>query len=274
MKLVVDASVAAKWLFKEQGSHESRHLLAHRIRLGAPDLILTETANVVWKKARRREISDPQPYLAELANLPDVIALRPSSDLVAHAAAIAIAIDHPVYDCLYLACAETDGAPLVTADTKLQRAAATYPSVDVWHILDPQIVERIASGATALVIEEATVREAIAAYVAFDQTAETVISKTRPHGEFQVLTPEDQDACFKTPTYLRLVKLVAALPYDERIDLMALGWYGRPTDEGSWADLLDHAYRMGADDPRYEAGLGGHWKAGLDRLIGKSLNTS
>ena len=208
MKLVVDASVAAKWLFKEQGSHESRHLLAHRIRLGAPDLILTETANVVWKKARRREISDPQPYLAELANLPDVIALRPSSDLVAHAAAIAIAIDHPVYDCLYLACAETDGAPLVTADTKLQRAAATYPSVDVWHILDPQIVERIASGATALVIEEATVREAIAAYDAFDQTAETVISKTRPH------------------------------------------------------------------DPRYEAGLGGHWKAGLDRLIGKSLNTS
>ena len=82
MKLIVDASVAVKWWFTEQGSVESRQLLAHRIVLYAPDFILTEAANVLWKKARRKEIADPQPYLEELARLPDVVVLCPSSDLV------------------------------------------------------------------------------------------------------------------------------------------------------------------------------------------------
>ena len=111
MKLIVDASVAVKWLFTEEASVESRQLLAHRIVLYAPDFILTEAANVIWKKAQRREIADPKPYLEELARLPDVVVLCPSADLVAHAAAIALKIGHPVYDCLYLACAEVHDLP-------------------------------------------------------------------------------------------------------------------------------------------------------------------
>ena len=116
MKLIVDASVAVKWWFAEQGSVESRQLLAHRIVLYAPDFLLIEAANVLWKKARRKEMADPQPYLEELSRLPDVVMLCPSSDLVARASAIALEIAHPVYDCLYLACAEVEEAPLVTAD--------------------------------------------------------------------------------------------------------------------------------------------------------------
>ena len=79
--------------------------------------------------------------------------------------------------------------------------------------------------------------------------------------------PEDPDAYFDTPTWLRLVKLVAYLSRDERIDLMALAWFGRQSTEPStWAFFLNHAYRMGIDDPHYEAGLGRYWQAGLDRL--------
>ena len=97
MKLIVDASVAVKWLFTEEGAVESRQLLAHRIVLYAPEFILTEVANVIWKKARRKEIADAQPYLEELARLPDVVVLCSSADLVAHASSIALEINHPVY---------------------------------------------------------------------------------------------------------------------------------------------------------------------------------
>ncbi len=122
MKAVVDASVAVKWLFTEDGTVEARQLLAHRIVLHAPDFILTEAANVIWKKARRREVADAQPYLHELARLGDLVSLAPAAELVIHATAIALRIDHPVYDCLYLACAEVEEAPLVTADRRLRCA--------------------------------------------------------------------------------------------------------------------------------------------------------
>ena len=143
MKLIVDASVAVKWLFIEEGTVEARQLLAHRIVLYAPDFILTEAANVIWKKARRKEITHAQPYLEELARLPEAIMLCPSTDLVALASAIALDIDHPVYDCLYLACAEVEGAPVVTADGKLHDAAQAYPGVDVWCLAAPEVGKRI-----------------------------------------------------------------------------------------------------------------------------------
>ena len=147
MKAVVDASVAAKWLVVEQGTVEARRLLANGIALHAPDFILIETANVIWKKARRREIVDSRPYFEELARLGDVIALSPSSGLLDRAAAIAIEIDHPVYDCLYLACAEVEGAPLVTADRRLRDAAQGRPDLEVRLLSDPETGRLIASAA-------------------------------------------------------------------------------------------------------------------------------
>ncbi len=147
MKAVVDASVAVKWLFAEDGTVEARQLLAHGIVLHAPDFILIEAANVIWKKARRREAADAQPYLLELDRLGDFVALTPAAELVFHAAAIAMRIDHPVYDCLYLACAEVEEAPLVTADRRLCDAARDRSGAEVWHIADPEAGRRIASAA-------------------------------------------------------------------------------------------------------------------------------
>ena len=41
---------------------------------------------------------------------------------------------------------------------------------------------------------------------------------------------------------------------------------GRQTSEPSpWSYFLNHAYRMGINDAHYEAVLGRHWQAGLDR---------
>ena len=277
MKLIVDASVAVKWLFTEEASVESRQLLAHRIVLYAPDFILTEAANVIWKKAQRREIADPKPYLEELARLPDVVVLCPSANLVAHAAAIALKIGHPVYDCLYLACAEVEGSPLVTADTRLRDTARAYAGVDVWHIAESDVVERIVTAATALVIQETTLLKLIAAYTTFSDTADFVIETVPPlrPGGPRILTPEDQDRYFDTPAYLRLVKLISNLSYEERIDLMALAWFGRQTANFyTWPYLLNHAYQIGAKDPDYEAVLGQYWQAGFDRLRNEPSGTT
>ena len=276
MKLIVDASVAVKWLFTEEGTVESRHLLAHRIVLYAPDFILTEVANVIWKQAQRKEIADPQPFLEELARLPDAVVLCPSADLVTHAAAIALELSHPVYDCLYLACAEVEGSPLITADGKLRDAAQAYSSADVWNIAASEVVERIVTAATALVIQETTVQKLITAYTNFSKTVDSVIETVprRPGGP-RILTPEDQDRYLDVPAYLQLVKLISNLSYEERIDLMALAWFGRQaTRTSTWSYFLNHAYRMGVNDPHYEAGLGHYWQAGLDRLRDEPPNTN
>ena len=276
MKLVVDANIAVKWLFTEERTAEARQLLAPRIVLHAPDFILTEAANVVWKKARRNEVANAQPYLEELARLPDAVVLHPSADLVAHAAAMALEIDHPVYDCLYLACAEDEGAPLVTADSRLCDAAQAHPGVDVWRITDPEVRERIVTAATALAIREAIVRELVAAHAVFSDTVDTVVDTVpRRRRGVRILAPEDQNRFVDTPAYLRLVRRIANLSYDERIDLMALAWFGREgSGSSSWSDVLNHAYRMGNDDLHYQAGLGRHWQAGLDRLRNELGNSA
>ena len=264
MKLIVDASIAVKWFFTESHTAEARRLLAHRIVLHAPSLILTEAANVIWKKARRKEIPDAQPYLAELVALPDVVTLRPSAELIVPATAIALALDHPVYDCLYLACAEAEGVPLVTADRKLQAAAAPH-AVDVWYIGDEDVGQRIVAATNRLVIPEDVLRELVVAYETFHDTMDSVIEAVFPNDQsLKIQTKKHRDLYFETPAYRRLVGLLSELSYDERIDLMALGWLGRQS--GSWASFLEHAYKMGIDDAHYEAGLGHYWQKGFDRL--------
>ena len=264
MKLIVDASIAVKWFFTESHAAEARRLLAHRIVLHAPSFLLTEAANVIWKKARRKEIPDAQPYLVQLGALRDVVTLRPSAELIVSATAIALALDHPVYDCLYLACAEVEGAPLVTADKKLQVAAAPH-AVDVWYIGDEDVGQRIVAAANRLVIPEDRLRELIGAYETFRDTADFVTEAVPPGDRpFRILSKEDRDFYLDTPAWRRLIGLLTELSYDERIDLMALGWLGR--ESGSWASWLEHACESGIDDAHYEAGLGHYWQKGLDRL--------
>ncbi len=91
----------------------------------------------------------------------DLVSLAPAAELVIHAAAIALRIDHAIYDCLYLACAEVEEAPLVTADRRLRDAARNRADPEVRLISDSETGRRIASAATGLVIRETTVHDLI-----------------------------------------------------------------------------------------------------------------
>lgn len=116
---VVDASVAIKWVVAEPGTKEA--LLIRRHRLVAPDLLVPECANILWKKVRRGELSDAEAMLAARLLQRAEVELEPMRGLLEPATKLAIALDHPAYDCLYLALAEALSCALVTADEQLYR---------------------------------------------------------------------------------------------------------------------------------------------------------
>src|ERR1700752_5035285 len=116
MNLVIDSSVAIKWFVAENLHDEAKHLLDSGNDLYAPDLLVIELANVAWKKARRKEIGDRQAREIAIACLDGVPALHPSTDFIDRATEIALDLNHPVYDCLYIACAESIWSVFGTAD--------------------------------------------------------------------------------------------------------------------------------------------------------------
>jgi len=67
---------------------------------------------------RRYEIGALQ-AVAGFAAIKDALTFLPTDHLAARALDIALAITHPVYDCLYLALAESTGLQILTADRKL-----------------------------------------------------------------------------------------------------------------------------------------------------------
>ena len=124
MRFVVDASVAVKLLVDEPDSDAARELAASGQELHAPRLMASEVANTLWRKARVGEIerADAGTAMALLRDMP----LRWNDDetITADAMRLALALDHPVYDCVYLALAHRIGATVVTADRRFVTAVA------------------------------------------------------------------------------------------------------------------------------------------------------
>jgi len=124
MPLVVDASVAVKFLVRENGNEQARRLLKISEPLIAPDWILAEAANTFWKKVKRSEllIVHAERHLDDLPRFFE--ALYPLTDLVTEAFNWSIRLRHPFYDCMYLALAIREDCKLVTADTEFRDAVA------------------------------------------------------------------------------------------------------------------------------------------------------
>ncbi len=125
--LIIDASIAVKWVVDEAGTAEALALKRTR-RLAAPDLLVAECANILWKKVRRGELSPEEASLAARLLQRIDIDLRPMRPFLDAATRIAVMLDHPAYDCLYLAMAETDGTRFVTADDRLLRKVRQDPT--------------------------------------------------------------------------------------------------------------------------------------------------
>lgn len=117
-RIVVDASVAVKWFVPEVHSDRAKRLLQGDFELLAPDLILAEVGNVLWKKTRRGEISVETGgnILRDFKRFP--IRVYDSAELAELAWDLAIHFDRTFYDSLYLALARSLDCSLATADRR------------------------------------------------------------------------------------------------------------------------------------------------------------
>jgi len=133
--LVVDASVAAKWLLPPGGepfADKAKSLLARyvnrEIQIVVPDIFWAELANLLWKAARTARCTSAE----ALASLEAIRAQQFSTVASIHLAESALRIacqsDRTAYGALYVALAEELNGSFITADEKLANAlAARYP---------------------------------------------------------------------------------------------------------------------------------------------------
>lgn len=122
MTIVTDASIAVLWVLEQDGAAQARALRSE-VELIAPSLIASEIGSALWKAVRRGHVTRADALVAiETALLP-FERLVPDEELRARALEIAITLNHPIYDCCYLALAERERAPLISADKRLLAAA-------------------------------------------------------------------------------------------------------------------------------------------------------
>jgi predicted nucleic acid-binding protein len=126
--IVVDASVIIKWFIPEVGAAPAKALLSAADELIAPELARIEVASALIRKGIRQELTGAdvektlRTWFRALAD--GQIFLLPNADDIEAAAKLALELQHPLPDCLYLAAAERLGAALITADRVFARRAA------------------------------------------------------------------------------------------------------------------------------------------------------
>ena len=127
MTIIIDASVALKWVLEEEGSAQARVLAASEIMV-APDLWLTECSNVLAMKVRRGQITAVGSSQALDVIVSAPVRIVPTRGLIATAHGLALELNKSAYDCLYLAAAISERAAMVTADAAFFRAASAVAS--------------------------------------------------------------------------------------------------------------------------------------------------
>lgn len=123
MKYILDASVGLKWVLPEKDSDKAI-LLQEQFSNGihellAPNTFPVEVAHALTRAERRGNLRPPegmQRFNAISASLPQLHSYIP---LLPRAMEISSNMRVGVYDCLYIALAEREACPLVTADERL-----------------------------------------------------------------------------------------------------------------------------------------------------------
>lgn len=132
--IVVDASVAVKWLIPETGEEAAKQLLADRQSLVAPALIRLEVTAAVLRAFRENRLgqADARAVIGEWHQMlqDGIVHLIPDDELYPSAVEIGFKSRHALQDCLYLATALTMKAQLITADrTMVERGSKSVGPV-------------------------------------------------------------------------------------------------------------------------------------------------
>jgi predicted nucleic acid-binding protein len=127
---VFDANVIVKWYIAADPFFDQALAAQQAYQGAAPELVQSEVANALWKYVRAG-IVKLEDACEGVAVLSELIDLTPDNQLLGRAQRLSAQLDHPVYDCLYLALAQTLACPLVTADKRLaEKAGALDITID------------------------------------------------------------------------------------------------------------------------------------------------
>lgn len=134
--ILVDASIAAKFVLTEMDTALALELLNGEDRLAAPGIIKHEVAGAVLRRLRsgtmelepaRTACDDWHAILAD-----GRVHLVPVEEVYTQAVELAFETRHALVDCFYLATAQRLHAPLVTADRTFHaRAGKVYSRVEL-----------------------------------------------------------------------------------------------------------------------------------------------
>ena len=105
MRLVVDISVAVKWLVEEEYSGAADRLLEGTHELFAPRLMAAEVGNALWRKVRMREMGRSRAGVLASSISEMAVSWAGDEGVCADAVRLSLALERPVYDCVYLALA-------------------------------------------------------------------------------------------------------------------------------------------------------------------------
>jgi predicted nucleic acid-binding protein len=128
-RIVVDASLALKWVLHEEHSDRATALGPGRELLTSA-LFWAEAGNAIATRVRRGELDriGGNDALRDLQGAP--LHTRPLDATTVFAAlTIAHGLTHPIYDCCYLALALEEGVVVVTANRRFRSAVTAHPTL-------------------------------------------------------------------------------------------------------------------------------------------------
>src|SRR5438093_1530790 len=144
--LVIDSSVAAKWILPEPDSARAQQLVvdasASGSRLVVLDLAFPEVANAIWKRYRQKIITADEARQLLDALLRAPVSVESAWGLLPAALKIAVKYVRSVYDALFVALSRELKTAGVTADEPLYNVVkADFPEIKLLRDLqrEPQI---------------------------------------------------------------------------------------------------------------------------------------
>jgi predicted nucleic acid-binding protein len=114
--MIVDASVAFKWIVAEDDSERAIAWI-DAAELKAPHLLLAEVGNALGKRIRRGQFASPDGAGEQLGRLAQIVTIVDETPFISRSLELALALDHSFYDCVYAAMAEARNEALLTADS-------------------------------------------------------------------------------------------------------------------------------------------------------------
>ena len=240
MKLIVDASVVVKWFVEEEGQAEALAILERGDECFAPDLVLVEVAGALDKKLKAGTVTRDQVDNA-ISAVQAHMTMVAGSKLIESALDFASELNHPVADCLYLACGLELGAILATADSQFLVKARSRGYGGLVRQLgeEDEAMNSVSVSASEIKQLIDLTNRALAIF----ESVRSELTKKSNTFLGKVVAGRDLEPAFNSLAYQNLVRLLRSMESQQRQDILTLCWFGQHHTD-NWADLKKHALSM------------------------------